>query len=119
MNWLLVAAFVTVIDGDTLNFDGERVRLLDIDTPEISDPRCEKELLLGLEAKQHLQELLAYGEATIERHGQDRYGRTLAHVYVNGSDVGQQMLDQGYAIRWRPGRQAWAQRAEHWCGGGS
>ena len=36
-----------VIDGDTLWIDGTKVRIADIDAPEISEPKCASELALG------------------------------------------------------------------------
>jgi len=36
-----------VIDGDTLWIDGTKVRVADIDAPEISEPKCASELALG------------------------------------------------------------------------
>jgi hypothetical protein len=42
------SAQVILIDGDTVDIDGIRIRLLDIDTRETGKPRCENELVLGL-----------------------------------------------------------------------
>lgn len=77
-----------VYDGDTIEVTGgEKVRLVMIDTPESSanqraaDPR---EIELGKRAKRVLEDLLdrAGYEVYLERVGTDRYGRTLAYVYV-------------------------------------
>ena len=47
---------------------------------------------------------------SLERQGQDRYGRTLAVARMaNGTDVGAEMVRLGYAERW-PGRRV------EWCG---
>ena len=43
-----------MIDGDTNHYDGMKIRLADIDTPEISSPKCASELELGQEAKHRL-----------------------------------------------------------------
>lgn len=43
------------------------------------------------------------GKATIERHGRDRYGRTLARVRVNGVDLSDAQVNAGMAVfvaRW-------------------
>ncbi len=109
---------IYVIDGDTIAIRGERerVRLLDIDAPEISKPRCERELKLGLKAKARLVELLRGERVTIQRVDSDRYGRALAKLYVNKKDVGKTMLQEGHAIIWQPGHIAWEARRQHWCG---
>ena len=73
-------AGVYVIDGDTLDIDGTRIRILSIDTPETFRSRCDNELKLGLAAKQRLRELLDSGEVSYTPDGVDRFGRTLAHV---------------------------------------
>ena len=36
-----------VVDGDTNHWGGVKIRLADIDTPEISSPKCSSELALG------------------------------------------------------------------------
>lgn len=113
---------IRVIDGDTLQISAnERVRLLDIDTPETHTPRCQAELERGQEASRRLRALIqSGGQIWLARSGQqDKYGRTLAHVSVNGRDVGQILLSAGLAVQWRPGRDAWLDRQRHWCGIGS
>ncbi|MFG1466677.1 thermonuclease family protein [Xanthobacter sp. DSM 24535] len=105
-----------VIDGDTVALGTEHIRLLDIDAPETAHPRCESELVLGLAAKARLLELLRGRPVEIVRHGRDRYGRTLARLTVGGRDVGALLSADGLAIAWRPGHDAWVDRAAHWCG---
>ena len=41
-------ALIRVIDGDTVELAGERIRLIEPDAPEISKPRCNTELAKGL-----------------------------------------------------------------------
>jgi Micrococcal nuclease (thermonuclease) homologs len=110
---------VYVIDGDTVAVQGkrQRIRLLDIDAPETYQPRCERERLLGLKAKARLVDLLRGRKVVIERRGIDTYGRALAHLKVNGKDIGRVLLREGHAVAWRPGRKAWDDRRRHWCGG--
>jgi endonuclease YncB( thermonuclease family) len=75
-----VCTIATVSDGDTVICEGgERVRLLLIDTPEMSQAP------FGPQAKRALQELLPVGtRARLELDVQerDRYGRVLAYVYT-------------------------------------
>jgi endonuclease YncB( thermonuclease family) len=67
-----------IIDGETVAFGSERVRILNIDAPESFRSRCEREIVAGLRAKERLAQLLRSGPVSIERDGKDRYRRTLA-----------------------------------------
>jgi endonuclease YncB( thermonuclease family) len=49
---------IRVIDGDTVELAGERIRLIEPDAPEISKPRCNTELAKGLLASGRLRQLL-------------------------------------------------------------
>jgi endonuclease YncB( thermonuclease family) len=64
------------IDGDTFALGSERVRILNIDAPETRGARCERELVLGLKAKERLAGLLRAGSVDVVRDGEDRYSRT-------------------------------------------
>lgn len=102
-----------VIDGDTIWLNREKIRLANIDTPEISNARCESELARGLEAKAALKRLLDGKEIRIARGDPktrrmiDQYGRTLALVSVNGKDVGETLVERNLARRWTGRRQPW------------
>ena len=81
-----------VIDGDTLALAGERIRLLGIDAPETREARCERERVAGYETKARVVDLLRFGRSVdIRRHGHDQYGRTLAHIVIDGRDLGEQL----------------------------
>ncbi|QIG49463.1 hypothetical protein G5V57_18120 [Nordella sp. HKS 07] len=110
------ASNIVIIDGDTIAIGRERIRILSIDTPETFHSRCENELVLGLKAKQRLRELLNRGEVRIERDGEDRYRRTLAKVFVGDIDIGETLVREGFAQRYKPGSAAKLQRLQTWCG---
>lgn len=95
----LLAAAVTVVDGDTIRLGGERVRLVGIDAPEIHGCPGGRACAPGdgQASKQSLQSLMR-GSVSIRRVGHDRYGRTLAHVYVNGVNVACEQIGRGQAI---------------------
>ena len=95
-----------IVDGDTLWLEGEKIRLLDIDTPEMQG-RCEYENRLARQARARLVQLMNAGPYRIERDGTDRYGRTLARVSVNGRDVGQVLVREGLARPYGTGRRSW------------
>ena len=80
-------------DGDTcyVMIDGNKakIRLLELDTPEISKPKCEAELELGLEARDYLNNLIA-NASLVEiktEYEKDYFGRTLAHLIIDGEDA--------------------------------
>lgn len=95
-----------VVDGDTLWHNGEKVRIANIDTPELHRPKCPQEALQAREARDRLVTLLRPG-FTLQRAGNDRYGRTLARVSVNGRDIGQQLVSEGLARKWTGRREPW------------
>ena len=104
-----------IIDGDTVAFGRERVRIMNIDAPETRGARCERELILGLRAKERLAMLLRVGPIEIERHGVNAYGRTLALLDVHGLDVGQMLIREGLALPWQRGKEARDERVRYWC----
>ncbi|WP_159552857.1 thermonuclease family protein [Citricoccus sp. K5] len=98
------ATVVRVIDGDTIDADvnGEiqRVRLLNVDTPETKHPEKPVQCL-GPEATAFLEELLAPGEQIelvydVERT--DRYDRTLAGVYKDDSLINADVAEAGLGV---------------------
>ncbi|MAY20331.1 MAG: nuclease [Erythrobacteraceae bacterium] len=84
-----------VVDGDTVWIAREKIRLLDIDAPEMRG-ECVRERRLAVAARDRLVELLNERSFTIEREGKDRYGRTLARF----GDVGEVLVREGLARRW-------------------
>lgn len=116
----LAESRVVIIDGDTVDIAGERIRILNIDAPETRRSRCEDELVLGLLAKERLAELLRAGPVTIDRceasgRCEDRYGRTLARLRTAEGDVGAVLIAEGLAQPWRPGKAAAEGRLRVWC----
>lgn len=95
-----------LVDGDTLWLQGEKIRIEGLDAPEISQPKCSAERRLGNQARDTLLTLLNSGEISIVRHGQDRYGRTLADVSVDGVDVARSIIDAGLGREYQ-GRRSW------------
>lgn len=99
-----------VIDGDTIDFNGQRIRMVDYDAPEISEPKCASEAALGERAKMRLLDLLNSGSVEIRRIGsrdEDRYQRKLRLVLVNGRSVGDTLIAEGLAWPWQGHRHAW------------
>lgn len=100
----------SVHDGDTFRIGRERIRVLGMDAPEIgSGARCAREQKAAIDARDFLRNRMDASEVRIERHGHDIYGRTLARVYVDGSDVAELMLANGLARPYTPGHHP------NWC----
>ncbi|SMQ74285.1 nuclease homologue [Altererythrobacter xiamenensis] len=94
------------VDGDSLNCNGERIRLVGIDAPEFNCPR-NRQCVEGdpQNAKDYLASHLR-GKLTIERLGKDRYGRTIGAVYADGYNLSCEMILEGhaaYVARWDNG----------------
>ena len=90
---------VIVVDGDTIRARGRTIRLLGFDTPETHEPQCAEEARLGRAATNELRRLLRDGDAlTLHlRPEQDRYGRDLGRLAVDGHDVGPLLVAKGLA----------------------
>ena len=95
-----------VHDGDTFWHEGEKVRIADIDTPELTG-QCAYERDLAVKARDRLLGILQ-ASYIIQRQGKDRYGRTLAVITVNGRSVGDILVREGLA-------RIWSGRKETWC----
>ena len=72
----------SAMDGGTLQCGRERVRIEGLHAPGLGEPG-------GQAARERLQRRIRSGEVVIERKGRDKYGRTLARVYVSGNRVTQ------------------------------
>lgn len=111
-----VCLAVQVHDGDTIRCGAERIRVANIDAPELpGSPRCDAarvrqlagsrnpawcDYQRGQQARDALAAFLATGPVMVIRYGTDRYGRTLARLMVNGKDAGQYLRSLGLARRW-------------------
>lgn len=102
---------VRVIDGDTFEHGGTRVRIADIDTPEMRG-RCPYESALAARATRRLGALLAAGPFELHPapggRDEDRYGRKLRIVTRGGRSLGDTLVAEGLA-------RTWAGRREPWC----
>ena len=107
---------IVIIDGDTIDVRGERIRILNIDAPESFRSRCEVELKLALRTKERLGELLRAGPVEVDREGRDRYRRTLATLSTREGDVGKIIVRERLALPWQDGREAKERRLKAWCG---
>jgi micrococcal nuclease len=100
---------VTVIDGDTIKVDvagmTETVRLIGIDTPEISNPHHPKSDYYGPEAAQYTKQLLQNQSVYLipdpMESNRDKYGRLLRYVFLeDGTFVNAKLVEDGYAYNY-------------------
>ncbi|MGV2129465.1 thermonuclease family protein [Agrobacterium vitis] len=98
-----------VVDGDIFWIQGEKIRVADIDTPELSPPRCAAERIKGEAAKVRLRVLLSAGPFLMSAglRDEDRYGRKLRTVTRNGQPLGEIVVGEGLAHRWDGARRGW------------
>lgn len=92
-----------VIDGDTIEIAGERVRLFGIDAPEAAQTcRADgREWNCGQEATTALAYEVGQHQVTCQERDRDRYGRIVAVCFVDPYDLGARMVFQGWALAYR------------------
>ena len=95
-----------IIDGDTIEINGEKIRFSGIDTPESyyrgKKQVCylnEKKVFCGELSTEKLKEKIGTNSITCEREkDKDFYGRTLAECFVNSESLSKFMVRNGYAF---------------------
>lgn len=94
----------TVIDGDTLEIHGSRIRLHGIDAPESRQTcietdgsawRCGQAAALALADRVDRTPILC------EHLDMDRYGRAIARCFSNREDLNSWMVGEGLAVAYR------------------
>lgn len=98
-----------VVDGDTIWFKGQNIRVADIDAPETHEPRCGSEKALGDRATLRLQQLVNGSQVSLQSidRDHDRYGRKLRLVLVDGESVGDTLVSEGLARWYAGGKRPW------------
>ena len=96
---LLSGCIVRVVDGDTVKLlDDDRVihtiRLAGIDAPESKMP-------YGKQATAFLKDLILGKEVVAVPYKQDRYGRTIATIFLHEKDISLAIIDGGLAWHYK------------------
>jgi endonuclease YncB( thermonuclease family) len=93
----------SVVDGDTLEIHGMRIRIWGVDAPE-SSQLCRGEDSLqyrcGAQAANDLDTFIARRSVNCLPLGLDPYGRTVATCSVGGTDLGEWLVRNGLALDW-------------------
>ena len=96
-------------DGDTcyVTVDGAntKIRLLELDTPEISKPKCEQELEWGLRARDFINNRIENAQ-TIEfktNFELDWFGRTLSYLIIDGEDISAELVRNNLGVVYKKG----------------
>ena len=99
-----ISGAARVIDGDTIEIHGQRIRLHGIDAPERSQT-CffeGRRYPCGIDATEALRELVRGKEVTCDAMGRDSYGRTIAICVISGAiELGRTMVRQGWELAYR------------------
>lgn len=93
---------VSVVDGDTLEIRGGRIRLWGIDAPE-SAQTCVvqgKPWRVGQHAALALSDHLGQRTVSCQERDRDRYGRLVATCSLKTDDIGSWLVRHGWALDW-------------------
>jgi len=94
---------VRVIDGDTIDiqYEGkkERIRLLNVDTPESVHPDKRKNTWLGKQASDYTKERLSgkFVSLEFEEKKRGKYGRLLAYVFLDNANFNLELVQKGWS----------------------
>ena len=92
-----------VVDGDTINLNGEKIRFIGIDSPELKQT-CNKDnkiIYCGIQARQLLIDIIGKNKVHCIREGKDQYKRILAECFVNNESLSSYLVKSGYAFAYR------------------
>ena len=94
---------VKIIDGDTIELNGEKIRFSGIDTPELKQTcyRNSEVILCGVQARKLLIEKIGKNDVKCTKEGKDQYKRTLAECFVKDLSLSSFLVREGYAFAYR------------------
>ncbi|MEI7599923.1 MAG: thermonuclease family protein [Aestuariivirga sp.] len=98
-----LAGQASVIDGDTIEIHGQRIRLFGIDAVE-SRQRCTRDGKpwdCGKDSAFALADRVGRSAIDCQGSEHDRYGRLVAICFKGGEDLNRWMVEQGWAVAYR------------------
>lgn len=98
----LIVGRASVVDGDTVEIHGQRIRLLGMDALEsrqtCADKNTRQVFRCGASAAWTLSEAIGEGVVSCEPAGRDRYQRVLARCTVGARDLASAVVKAGWAF---------------------
>jgi len=94
---------VRVVDGDTIiidyNGEKERIRMLNVDTPESVHPKKSRNTKIGKRASEYTKKRLTGKSISLEFDGKKRgrYGRLLAYVILDKNNFNLELVQKGWS----------------------
>ena len=94
---------LTIVDGDTIILNGEKIRFSGIDAPELKQTcmNGEEKTFCGETAKILLIKKIGNKTPKCMSEGKDVYKRTLAECFVNGESLSAFLVRSGYAFAYK------------------
>ncbi len=98
------AGRASVIDADTLEIRGERIRLVGVDAPESGQKCLDRNAAFvrcGTISANALDTWINRDPVSCDIEGKDRYGRLLGQCKVRGQNMQEWLVANGYAVAYR------------------
>jgi endonuclease YncB( thermonuclease family) len=99
----IISGTAIVTDGDTIKISNSKIRIHGIDAPE-SKQTCklpDETIRCGALATEAMKKLVNGNKVNCQQTDTDRYGRVVAICRANGVDVGQRLVQTGWAVAYR------------------
>jgi len=93
-----------IVDGDTIDVVGKRIRLFGIDAPEAKQTCRDGSnvvYLCGQAAAKALREVVRGKDVRCEPRDVDRYRRVVAVCWAGGTNINERMVRDGWAVAYR------------------
>ncbi|MBP5398857.1 MAG: thermonuclease family protein [Alphaproteobacteria bacterium] len=104
VSWVSAGENVYVVDGDSLEVDGKRIRLVGIDSPEYKQfcyNKKHQKYDCGIKAKEYMEELVFSHSVDCKEESVDMYGRSLSVCFADGKNLNEEMIKAGWALAYR------------------
>ena len=101
LNAETVTGRATVIDGDTIEIHGQRIRLHGIDAPESGQSCIDKNgsnYRCGQFSANQMAKYVSGQTVNCNVKDKDRYGRLVAACFVKGEDINERLVLEGWAL---------------------